>query len=71
LWELVFKSRLQGNHTNDFLEEYKPNLHFAKPLFLQPHSDAPEKKQGCDMVVAALEKVILVEIVYRVLRRRR
>jgi len=30
---LVYKSRLQGNQTNDFLEEYKPNRHFAKLLY--------------------------------------
>jgi len=29
------KPLLQGNQTNDFLEEYKPNLHFAK-LLLDP-----------------------------------
>ncbi|MBN2130279.1 MAG: hypothetical protein JW741_12325, partial [Sedimentisphaerales bacterium] len=28
-----YKPHLQGNHTNDFLEEYKPNLHFAKHLY--------------------------------------
>jgi len=33
-WVLVFKLRLQGNQTNDFLEEYKPNLHFAKLYYL-------------------------------------
>ena len=32
LW--VYKLILQGNQTNDFLKEYKPNLHFAKSLFL-------------------------------------
>jgi len=39
---LAYKPVLQGNQTNDFLEEYKPNRHFAKARFKSLQENAME-----------------------------